>query len=172
MFESEDACIKVVRAQSYKAGEVIVIRNEGPRGGPGMREMLGVTALIYGQGMGEKVALLTDGRFSGATRGLSIGYACPEAAVGGPIALLRDGDRIRIDGGAATIEVDLTDDELARRRAAWTPPSARGLGGALEKYAALVGPANLGAVTHSGAVCWPREELGPQEDLTEREDDA
>ncbi|MCH8112282.1 MAG: dihydroxy-acid dehydratase [Proteobacteria bacterium] len=172
VFESEDACIKVVRAQSYKAGEVIVIRNEGPRGGPGMREMLGVTALIYGQGMGEKVALLTDGRFSGATRGLSIGYACPEAALGGPIALLRDGDRIRIDGAAATIEVDLSDDELTRRRAAWTPPSARGLGGALEKYAALVGPANLGAVTHSGAVHWEKEELEPQEDLTEREDDA
>ena len=156
----------MVRREGCKAGEVIGIGNEGPRGGPGRREMLGVTALIYGQGMGGKVALRTDGRFSGATRGLSIGYACPEAAVGGPIALLRDGDRIRIDGAAATIEVDLTDEELARRRAAWTPPSTRGLGGALEKYAALVGPANLGAVTPSGAGCWPHEEL------TEREDHA
>ena len=163
VFESEEACIAVVRAQSYKEGDVIVIRNEGPRGGPGMREMLGVTAMIYGQGMGEKVALLTDGRFSGATRGMSIGYAGPEAAVGGPIALLRDGDRIRIDGAAATITVDLSDDELARRRAAWTPPSARGLGGTLEKYAALVGPANLGAVTHSGAVKWEREVVAERE---------
>ena len=163
VFESEEACIKVVRAQSYEAGDVIVIRNEGPRGGPGMREMLGVTALIYGQGMGEKVALLTDGRFSGATRGMSIGYAGPEAALGGPIALLRDGDCIRIDGAAATIEVELPSGELARRRAAWMLPSARGLGGALEKYAAVVGPANLGAVTHSGAVHWEREDVADGE---------
>jgi dihydroxy-acid dehydratase len=165
VFENEEACIKVVRAQNYRAGEVIVIRNEGPRGGPGMREMLGVTAMIYGQGMGEKVALLTDGRFSGATRGMSIGYASPEAAVGGTIALLQDGDRIRIDGDAATIEVDVSDDELARRRAAWTAPSAHGLGGALEKYAALVGPANLGAVTHSGAVHWEQEVSAESEAL-------
>jgi dihydroxy-acid dehydratase len=136
---------------------VIVIRNEGPKGGPGMREMLGVTALIYGQGMGEKVALLTDGRFSGATRGMCIGYACPEAAAGGPVALLRDGDRIRIDANARTISVALADAELAGRRVAWRPRSQGRLGGVLEKYAATVRPANLGAVTHSGEVPWPVE---------------
>ena len=139
----------VIRDRAYDEGSVIVIRNEGPRGGPGMREMLGPTALIYGQGMGEKVALLTDGRFSGATRGMCIGYACPEAAAGGPIALLRDGDRIRVDVSARTIDVVLDDDEMARRHRAWKPRE-RSLSGALEKYAATVGPANLGAVTHSG----------------------
>jgi dihydroxy-acid dehydratase len=122
-----------------------------------MREMLGVTALIYGQGMGEQVALLTDGRFSGATRGMCIGYAGPEAAAGGPIALLADGDIVRIDAGAGTIGVALADAELARRRAAWTPRRAERLAGLLEKYAASVGPAHLGAVTHAGAVDWPIE---------------
>jgi dihydroxy-acid dehydratase len=157
VFESEEDCMAVIRARSYAPGSVIVIRNEGPKGGPGMREMLGVTALIYGQGMGEKVALLTDGRFSGATRGMCIGYACPEAAVGGPVALLRDGDRVRIDGAARTIDVLLAPDELAARRKDWRPRDAGRLGGVLEKYAASVGPANLGAVTHSGAVPWPVE---------------
>jgi dihydroxy-acid dehydratase len=157
VFESEEECMAVVRARSYAPGSVIVIRNEGPKGGPGMREMLGVTALIYGQGMGEKVALLTDGRFSGATRGMCIGYACPEAAAGGPIALLRDGDRVRIDATARTIDVALGEAELAARRKAWQPPDRGRLGGVLEKYAASVGPANLGAVTHSGAVPWPVE---------------
>ncbi len=146
-----------MRDRSYREGDVLVIRNEGPRGGPGMREMLGVTALIYGQGMGEKVALLTDGRFSGATRGMCIGYACPEAADGGPIALLHDGDRIAIDAQARTVHVALDDAELARRRAAWQPTRTERLAGALEKYARLVGPANLGAVTHAGAVDWPLE---------------
>ena len=157
VFESEEACATAVRARDYREGDVLVIRNEGPRGGPGMREMLGVTALLYGQGMGEKVALLTDGRFSGATRGMCIGYACPEAADGGPIALLRDGDPIRVDAEARTVAVDLPDAELARRRAAWTPRRTESLAGALEKYARLVGPANLGAVTHSGALAWPVE---------------
>ena len=157
VFESEEACAVAVRDRSYREGEVLVIRNEGPRGGPGMREMLGVTALIYGQGMGEKVALLTDGRFSGATRGMCIGYACPEAADGGPIALLQDGDRIAIDAQARTVHVQLDDAELARRRAAWQPRRTERLAGALEKYARLVGPANLGAVTHAGAVEWPLE---------------
>jgi dihydroxy-acid dehydratase len=157
VFESEEECMAVVRERDYAPGSVIVIRNEGPKGGPGMREMLGVTALIYGQGMGEKVALLTDGRFSGATRGMCIGYACPEAASGGPIALLRDGDRIRIDGAARTISVALSEAELAGRRQAWQPSDRGHLGGVLEKYAATVGPANLGAVTHSGAVSWPVE---------------
>ena len=135
---------------------MLVIRNEGPKGGPGMREMLGVTALIYGQGMGEKVALLTDGRFSGATRGMCIGYVGPEAAVGGPIALVRDGDRIRIDGAARTIDLLIDDAEMARRRAAMRRARRR-LAGVLEKYAQLVGPAHKGAVTHAGAATWPRE---------------
>ena len=122
-----------------------------------MREMLGVTALVYGQGMGEKVALLTDGRFSGATRGLMVGYIGPEAALGGPIALLRDGDCIRIDGEARTLQWLADATEIARRRAAWQPRATERLAGVLEKYAKLVGPAHLGAVTHSGAVQWPRE---------------
>ncbi len=154
VFESEEACMSVVRARNYDPGTVLVIRNEGPKGGPGMREMLGITALIYGQGMGEKVALLTDGRFSGATRGMCIGYASPEAATGGPIGLIRDGDRIRIDAGAATIDVQLADSELAARRSPGEGQPLRKLGGTLEKYAATVGPANLGAVTHSGGVEW------------------
>ena len=123
----------------------------------GMREMLGITALIYGQGMGEKVALLTDGRFSGATRGMCIGYASPEAAAGGAIGLLQDGDRIRIDANAGSIRVDLSDEKLAARRQAAGAPAVQRLGGTLEKYAAVVGPANLGAVTHSGAVEWESE---------------
>ena len=157
VFETEEDCMAVVRQRAYAAGDVLVIRNEGPKGGPGMREMLGVTALIYGQGMGEKVALLTDGRFSGATRGMCIGYAGPEAAAGGPIALLRDGDIIRIDAQARTITVALSDAELDARRRAWTPRPRPPLGGVLEKYASVVGPAYLGAVTHSGQVEWPVE---------------
>src|SRR5207248_1582075 len=123
------------------AGEVLVIRNEGPVGGPGMREMLGVTALIYGQRMGEKVALITDGRFSGATRGMCIGYVSPEAFIGGPLALLRDGDPIRIDVGARRMDVMLGDAELAARRRAWQPRPPRHRAGALAKYARLVGQA-------------------------------
>jgi dihydroxy-acid dehydratase len=149
VFEGEDACTDVVRRRAYQAGEVLIIRGEGPRGGPGMREMLGVTALIYGQGMGERVALLTDGRFSGATRGMCIGYAGPEAALGGTLALVRDGDVVRIDATAERIDLLVDDAELARRRAAWVP-AARRLSGVLEKYAAQVGPAHLGAVTHQG----------------------
>jgi dihydroxy-acid dehydratase len=135
-----------------------VIRNEGPKGGPGMREMLSVTAAIYGQGMGEKIALLTDGRFSGATRGMCIGYVGPEAAAGGPIALLKDGDVIAIDAVAGTLDVKVPIAELASRRASWQPLVREPLGGALEKYEKLVGPAHLGAVTHSGAVSWPYEQ--------------
>jgi dihydroxy-acid dehydratase len=155
VFEDEEACMAAVAARAYREGEVLVIRNEGPRGGPGMREMLAVTAAIYGQGMGEKVALLTDGRFSGATRGLCIGYVGPEAVEGGPIALLADGDVVRIDADAGTLSVDLDDTQLAARRAAWRPPSRAPLAGVLEKYERLVGPACNGAVTHSGAVEWP-----------------
>jgi dihydroxy-acid dehydratase len=157
VFESEEQAQAAVQGLKYEPGDVIVVRNEGPRGGPGMREMLGLTALIYGQGNGEKVALLTDGRFSGATRGMCIGYASPEAATGGPIGLIRDGDVIAIDAtpGVASISVGLSDGELAARAKARPAAAARRLGGLLEKYAASVGPASHGAVTHSGAVEWP-----------------
>jgi len=157
VFDSEEACFAAVRARQYQAGDVLIIRNEGPKGGPGMREMLGVTALIYGQGMGEKVALVTDGRFSGATRGMMVGYVGPEAAAGGPIALVRDGDPVRIDCTARTIDLMLAEAELATRRAAHVPRSPERLAGVLEKYAKLVGPAREGAVTHAGAATWPRE---------------
>jgi len=136
----------VVKKRAYKAGEVLVIRYEGPRGGPGMREMLGVTALIYGQGMGEKVALLTDGRFSGATRGMMIGYVSPEAAAGGPLALVKTGDRISIDASAGTLTLEVSASELKRRKA--KAPKRAPVTGVLEKYAALVGSAHEGAVTH------------------------
>jgi dihydroxy-acid dehydratase len=149
VFDSEEACSEVIKQKNYRQGEVLVIRYEGPRGGPGMREMLGVTALIYGQGMGEKVALLTDGRFSGATRGMMIGYVSPEAAAGGPLALVHNGDRIRIDAAAGSLTLEVSKSELRQRRAKHPkrPPPT----GVLEKYAALVGSAHLGAVTHSGA---------------------
>jgi dihydroxy-acid dehydratase len=150
VFDCEEDCAAVVAARSYKEGEVLVIRYEGPKGGPGMREMLGVTALIYGQGMGEKVALLTDGRFSGATRGMMIGYVSPEAGVGGPLGLVKDGDGIVIDAKAGTLSLEISEVDMAKRRKAWQPPKREPLSGALEKYAALVGPANLGAVTHRG----------------------
>ncbi|MFP5404893.1 MAG: dihydroxy-acid dehydratase [Gammaproteobacteria bacterium] len=150
VFDGEEACVAAVRRREYEEGDVLVIRYEGPRGGPGMREMLGVTALIYGQGMGEKVALLTDGRFSGATRGMCIGYASPEAQAGGAIALGRDGDRILVDAGNARIELLVDADELQERRSAWRERDGGQLGGVLEKYARLVGPANEGATTHSG----------------------
>jgi len=151
VFESEEACAEAVRRKGYRAGDVLVIRNEGPRGGPGMREMLGVTALLYGQGMGEKVALVTDGRFSGATRGMMIGYVSPEAAAGGTIAQVRNGDRIRIDAQRGAIGVDVAARELERRRKTLRAPRRGPLSGALEKYAALVGSAFCGAVTHRGA---------------------
>jgi dihydroxy-acid dehydratase len=155
VFEDEESCVEAVRQRNYQAGEVLVIRNEGPVGGPGMREMLGVTALIYGQGMGEKVALITDGRFSGATRGMCIGYISPEAFIGGPLALVRDGDPIRIDAAARRMDVLLDETELARRRQAWTPKPPRHRAGALYKYARQVGQAPSGAVTHPGAAEWP-----------------
>ncbi len=155
VFESEDEAVVSVRARRYQEGEVLVIRNEGPKGGPGMREMLGVTALIYGQGMGERVALLTDGRFSGATRGICIGYASPEAALGGPLALVRTGDRIRIDAAVGTIDLLVDDAALAERRAAWRPRAPLHVSGALAKFARLVGPANRGAVTHEGGGVFP-----------------
>jgi dihydroxy-acid dehydratase len=151
VFESEEACFDAVEKQQYKQGDVLVIRYEGPKGGPGMREMLSTTAALYGQGMGDKVALITDGRFSGATRGFCVGHVGPEAAVGGPIALVRDGDIIRLDAAAGTISVDLSDDELAARKAAWRPRKIASGSGALWKFAQTVGPAHKGAVTHPGA---------------------
>jgi len=157
VFDSEEACMAAVAARQYHEGEALIIRYEGPRGGPGMREMLGVSALIYGQGMGEKVALITDGRFSGATRGMMVGYVGPEAELGGPIALVQTGDGIRIDCRAGRLDVRLAKAELAARRAALAPRPPPALAGVLEKYARLVGPARLGATTHSGAVEWPRE---------------
>ena len=155
VFEDEEACVEAVRNRRYSAGEVLVIRNEGPVGGPGMREMLGVTALIYGQGMGEKVALITDGRFSGATRGMCIGYVSPESFIGGPLALVHDGDRIRIDARARLMDLLIDDKEFAARRRTWQPPQPRHRAGALAKYARLVGQAPGGAVTHEGAAQWP-----------------
>jgi dihydroxy-acid dehydratase len=151
IFESEEECLHGILSQSYKEGEVLVIRNEGPRGGPGMREMISATAALYGQGMGEKAALITDGRFSGGTRGLCVGHIGPEAALGGPIALLRDGDTIEIDCDAGTINVRLSDDELAERRKAWTPRPANIGSGVLWRYAQIVGDAAHGATTHPGA---------------------
>jgi dihydroxy-acid dehydratase len=150
-FDSEEEAFQAVTDRAYKKGDVLVIRYEGPKGGPGMREMLSTTSAIYGQGMGEDVALITDGRFSGATRGFCIGHVGPEAAVGGPIALLRNGDRIIIDAEKGTIDVDLPETELAARRAAWTPRRTDYNSGAIWKYAQLVGPACDGALTHPGA---------------------
>jgi len=159
VFESEEEAQAAVQALRYRPGDVIVIRNEGPKGGPGMREMLGITALLYGQGMGDQVALLTDGRFSGATRGLCIGYAGPEAADRGPIAALRDGDMIAIDARpqARSIVVELAADDITRRLAEVRFSPGIGRGGLLEKYARLVRPSHQGAVTHSGAVTWLRD---------------
>ena len=149
-FDCEEDAFKAVEMRAYKPGDIIIVRYEGPKGGPGMREMLSTTSAIYGQGMGDKVALITDGRFSGATRGFCIGHVGPEAAVGGPIALLRDGDKIIIDADKGTIDVALSDEELAKRRAAWKPRKTDYNSGVLWKYAQLVGPAYLGAVTHPG----------------------
>ncbi len=150
-FDSEEAAFAAVSARAYAAGEVLVIRYEGPRGGPGMREMLSTTAAIYGQGMGDKIALITDGRFSGATRGFCIGHVGPEAAVGGEIGLLRDGDIIDIDADAGTLEVRLSETELKSRHEAWKPRRHDFQSGALWRYARTVGDAEKGAVTHPGA---------------------
>jgi dihydroxy-acid dehydratase len=150
-FDSEEECFACVDKRQYKEGDVFVIRYEGPRGGPGMREMLSTTAALYGQGTGGKIALITDGRFSGATRGFCIGHVGPEAAVGGPIALLRDGDLITIDANEGTIDVALSDGELATRRKSWKPREHEYQSGALWRYAQTVGDAEKGAVTHPGA---------------------
>ena len=149
-FDTEEAAYKAVISRKYKDGDIIIIRYEGPIGGPGMREMLQTTAAIYGQGKGEKVALITDGRFSGATRGFCIGHVGPEASVGGPIALLRNGDIIDIDAKKGTINVRLTKKELSARRKKWKPRKINFGNGTLWKYAQTVGPAYKGAPTHPG----------------------
>ena len=150
-FDGEESCFAAVKNKKYREGEVLVIRYEGPKGGPGMREMLATTAALYGQGMGGKVALITDGRFSGATRGFCVGHIGPEAAIGGPIALLRDGDIITLDAEKGTLEVNLTAGELDRRAKEWKPRPEEFTSGYLWKYAQQVGSARYGAVTHPGA---------------------
>ncbi len=150
-FDCEEDAFRAVDARDYKDGDIIVIRYEGPKGGPGMREMLSTTAALYGQGAGETVALITDGRFSGATRGFCIGHVGPEAAVGGPIALLEDGDVIAIDAEKGTIDIEVDEEELERRRANWSAPdNVHRKSGVLWKYADQVGSAREGAVTHPG----------------------
>jgi dihydroxy-acid dehydratase len=150
VFDGEEACFAAVEAGDYKDGDVIVIRYEGPKGGPGMREMLSTTAAITGQGRGANVALITDGRFSGATRGLCIGHVGPEAQDGGPIALVQDGDIISIDADAGTIDLEVDPIELENRKRHWEPRETDYGSGALWKFAQGVGPAHLGAVTHPG----------------------
>jgi dihydroxy-acid dehydratase len=150
-FDTEEDAMAAVQGRRYHEGDVLVIRYEGPKGGPGMREMLGVTSAIYGQGMGDNVALITDGRFSGATRGFCIGHVGPEAAVGGPIGLLRDGDVIAIDAESGMLDVELSESELQERRRTWQSRPTMYGSGTLWKYAQTVGPAYLGAVTHPGA---------------------
>jgi dihydroxy-acid dehydratase len=145
VFDREETCIDAVRAGVVQPGEVVVVRYEGPAGGPGMRELLAATASIVGAGLGESVALVTDGRFSGATRGLMVGYVTPEAYRGGPLAAVRDGDVIAIDVDANTLTLEVSDEELAARLAAWRPPADE-LGGVLGRYRAHVGPASEGAV--------------------------
>ncbi|HBO88098.1 MAG TPA: dihydroxy-acid dehydratase [Verrucomicrobia bacterium] len=151
VFDGEQAAFDAVQNRDYEDGEVLVVRYEGAKGGPGMREMLSTTAALYGQGAGDKVALITDGRFSGGTRGFCIGHIGPEAAVGGPIGLLKNGDLIRIDAEAGTLDVKLSEGELAERRELWQPRETLYTSGALHKFAQLVGPARDGAVTHPGA---------------------
>jgi dihydroxy-acid dehydratase len=147
VFDSEEACFAAVKARSIEPGAVIVIRYEGPAGGPGMREMLHVTAAIVGEGLGEEVALITDGRFSGATHGLMVGHVAPEAARGGPLALVRDGDMITLDVTRRVLDLELSEEEFAARRAEWTPPAPRYTRGVFARYAAAVGSASEGATT-------------------------
>jgi dihydroxy-acid dehydratase len=147
VFNREEDAMTAVKENAIKPGDVMVIRYEGPRGGPGMREMLGVTSAIVGAGLGESVALITDGRFSGATRGLMIGHVAPEAAMGGPIALIQDGDIIKIDIDTRTLDLDVTEAEIAKRRESWRPPAPKYTTGVFAKYAALVGSAKDGAIT-------------------------
>ena len=150
VFDSEEEAIAAIRGGKIVAGDVVVIRYEGPKGGPGMREMLSPTSAIAGMGLGSSVALITDGRFSGASRGASIGHVSPEAAVGGPIALVKEGDIIKIDINANKINVDITDEEMEARRKEWKPREPKVKTGYLAKYASLVTSANTGAILKSG----------------------
>ena len=150
VFDREEECFACVDKREYKEGDVLVIRYEGPKGGPGMREMLSTTAALYGQGMGDKVALITDGRFSGATRGFCVGHVGPEAAVCGPIALVQDGDIITLDATTGEISVNVSEEEFARRKTSWAPREHEYGSGAIWKYAQLVGPARYGALTNPG----------------------
>ncbi len=150
VFDREELAFEAIARRKVVAGDIVVIRYEGPRGGPGMREMLQVTAALVGQGLGNKVALVTDGRFSGATRGFMVGHVSPEAQVGGPIALVRDGDEIEIDAESGRIELVVSEEEIEKRKARWKPPEPKYRWGALAKYASLVGSAS------EGAVCYPR----------------
>jgi dihydroxy-acid dehydratase len=147
IFESEEDCLAAILGDRIEAGDVLVIRNEGPRGGPGMREMLSPTSAIIGKGLGDAVGLITDGRFSGGTYGLVVGHVAPEAAVGGPIGLLHEGDTVTIDADRNLLQVELSDDELQRRRDGWQPPAPRYTRGVLAKYAREVSSASKGAVT-------------------------
>jgi dihydroxy-acid dehydratase len=147
VFDGEEACFEAIQDRKIVAGDVVVIRGEGPVGGPGMREMLSITGALMGQGLGESVGLVTDGRFSGGTHGLVVGHVAPEAWVGGPIALVKDGDHITIDGDNKLLTLNVTDAELTKRKAAWTKPAIRTEGGVLAKYAKLVKSASEGAVT-------------------------
>ena len=147
MFESEENCLAAILANAIRPGDVIVIRYEGPKGGPGMREMLAPTSALIGAGLGDSVGLITDGRFSGATHGLVVGHVAPEAAVGGAIALVREGDAITIDSAARRLELLISAHELDRRRTEWKPPAPRYTSGVLAKYARLVSSSSLGAVT-------------------------
>jgi dihydroxy-acid dehydratase len=146
VFDSEEACTDAVRAGVVPEGAVLVVRYEGPAGGPGMREMLSVTASVVGAGLGDSVALVTDGRFSGATRGLMVGHVAPEAARGGPLAIVRDGDPITIDVDAKRLTLELADEEIAERLAGWRPPPPPYASGVFARYRALVGSASEGAV--------------------------
>ena len=147
VFDSEEECLAAILGGAIRPGDVLVIRYEGPRGGPGMREMLAPTSAIIGAGLGDAVALITDGRFSGGTYGMVVGHVAPEAAVGGPLALVEEGDSITVDAEARLLSLDVSEDEIARRRAAWTPPATRHARGVLAKYARLVSSSSLGAVT-------------------------
>jgi dihydroxy-acid dehydratase len=150
VFDGEEATLQAILDGTVVAGDVLVVRYEGPRGGPGMREMLSPTAAIMGKGLGDKVALITDGRFSGGSHGFVVGHVSPEAAAGGPLALVEDGDRIGIDATRRTLTLHVAAAELARRRAAWAAPTPYATQGVLAKYAALVSSASLGAVTDRG----------------------
>jgi dihydroxy-acid dehydratase len=147
VFDGEEACFDAIQRRAIQPGDVVVIRGEGPVGGPGMREMLSVTAALVGQGLGEGIGLITDGRFSGGTHGLVVGHVAPEAWVGGPIAFLRDGDRITIDADAKLLSAAIDEAEMARRRKGWQRPEARVSRGVLAKYARTVRSASEGAVT-------------------------